>query len=259
MKKILLLISAVIMMSVSGLAQGEIHYGIFVGASGNWMNVDSKLYYDDSQVYTEMISETECEVSYLTVNDAKVKPNFGLVLGGLFEYKATKMFGLQFELMYNKYGYKLEGNVQQPNLTDEDYTTYSYKANTSMDNFSAALFAKLYFLDDHLSVDLGVRPSFCFRMTKATERGINHKTVVYDSDKEFSPFSVSAIGGVTYNFLGNIFVSARYSLSFMDVIKAKTPYIGSGVEADPNEILYKYEDAKSRASSISLTVGYRIR
>ena len=56
MKKIIFLISAVILMTISGLAQEGIHYGIFLGGSVNWMAVDSKLYYDDSEVNTIMIS-----------------------------------------------------------------------------------------------------------------------------------------------------------------------------------------------------------
>lgn len=258
MKRILFTIAAVIVLSVSGLAQESLHYGVFLGGSVNWMKIGDNLFYDDSEVNTVMISEGNYEVSYLTVNDAKVAPNFGFVIGGMFEYQASNRVGLQLELFYNQSGYKLTGNVRKKNIEDDEYVTYGYKANTRMSNVSAAIMAKVYFFDQLMSLDLGVQPSFCFRMIKEAERGINHKSVVYNSDSEFDPLSINALGGVTFNFFDNIFVSARFSFGFMDLIRQKTPYLESGVDAD-DQIHYNYDDAVSQTRSVLLTVGYKIR
>ena len=222
------------------------------------MNIGDNLYYDDSEVNTVMISEDNYSVSYLTVNDPTVKPNAGFVIGGIFEYEANKKFGLQLEVFYNQSGYKLTGSVSKKNIEDDDYVTYNYKANTRMSNISAAIFAKLYLFDHLMSIDLGVQPSYCFRMIKETERGINHKSVVYESDKEFNPFSLNAIGGVTFNIFDNIFVSARYSMGFMNLIKQKTPYLQGGVDGS-DDILFTYDDAVSKTQSVLLTVGFKIK
>jgi hypothetical protein len=258
MKKIVFLISAVILITISGLAQEGIHYGIFLGGSVNWMAVDSKLYYDDSEVNTIMISGDNYEVSYLTVNDAHVKPNYGFTIGGIFEYRATKRLGLQFELLYNKTGYILTGNVRKKNIGDDEYVTYAYKSNTKMDNVSASVMARVFVFNQLMSIDLGVQPSYCFRMIKETERGINHKSVVYTSDTEYAPFNLNAIGGVTVNVFENVFVSARFTMGFMDLIKQKTPYLESGVDAD-DDIHFTYNDAESKVRSVLITVGFRIK
>lgn len=258
MKKIALLISAVILLSVSGLAQEGVHYGVFLGGSVNWMNIGNNLYYDDSEVNTVTLPGGGYEVSYLTVNNAMVNPNYGFTIGGMFEYEANDWFGAQFDLLFNQYGYALEGQVSKKNIGDDEFITYKYNSSTMLSNFSAAIMAKFYFFEKQMSVDLGVQPSFCIRMIKETERGIIHKSVVYDSDKEFNPLNISGIAGITVNMLDNLFCTVRYNMGFMDLIKAKTPYLPSGVN-EGDDILYKYDSATSKTHSVVITVGYKIK
>ena len=120
-------------------------------------------------------------------------------------------------------------------------------------NFSAAVIVKIQPIK-YLSVDLGVQPSYCFRMIKDGELGILRESTVYDSDKEYNPLNLSALGGITY-YWNKIFFSARYSLGFMDFLKVKTPYYLK----DEKEVKYNYKDAKSTTSAVQLTVGYRIK
>ena len=254
MKRLLLSISVVILFSISALAQ-EMHYGVYAGGSVNMMSIGSEFYYDDSEINT-VLKPTGCEVSYLSVNDAKIHPNGGFTIGGLFEYQVNDLFGLQFELLFNQYGYKMTGNVVTHDLTDDNTETYDYTASMKMSDISGALIAKIHVINK-LSFDVGVQPSYCFRMIKDTKRGISHKTVVYDSNKDFNPLNLTALGGVTYYFFDNLFVSARYVMGFNDILKTRRPYLPAGSMTSDDMELH-YSDASSKASSVIFTLGFRM-
>ena len=259
-KKLAFLVCLLAIFGLRLTAQEEVHYGVFVGGSINMMNIDKGFYYDDSKPITTMhitpAHDTTYTATYLPVDNASVKPTAGFTIGGFFEYKASKLFGLQFELLYNQYGYKLKGTVDQKNISNEDVITYDYKANLKMSNISAAVIFKIQPIQ-YLSVDLGVQPSYCFRVIKDGELGILRESTVYESDKEYNPLNLSAIGGLTC-YYRDFFFSARYSLGFLDVLKTKEPYYPTGTEEN-KEIKYLYKEAKSTTSAIQLTVGYRIK
>ena len=258
-KKLTFLICLLAIFGLKISAQEESHWGLFLGGSVNKMNIDKGFYYDDSRrpTPTPIINPsshdtTGYDAAFPIVSNASVKPNGGFIIGGFYEYKASDLIGLQFELLYNQYGYKLKGSVDQTDYHGE-ITTYDYKANMRISNFSAAVIVKIQPIK-YLSVDLGVQPSYCFRMIKDGELGILHESTVYDSDKEYNPLNLSALGGITY-YWNKIFFSARYSLGFMDVLKVKTPHYLK----DEKEVKYNYKDAKSTTSAVQLTVGYRIK
>ena len=160
---------------------------------------------------------------------------------------------MQFEVLYNQYGYTLKGKVNQKDISDDDVITYNYKGSLKMSNISAAVLLKIQPIK-YLSVDLGVQPSYCFRVIKDGELGILRESTVYKSDKEYNPLNLSAIGGLTC-YWGDVFFSARYSLGFMDVMKTKEPYYLK----EEKEIKYLYKEAKSTTSAVQLTIGYRIK
>ena len=257
MKRSLLLISVVILFCINALAQGEIHYGVYAGGSVNMMSIGSEFYYDDSEIFTVTKPNGGYEMSYLPVNDAKIHPNGGFTLGGLFEYKANDFFGLQFELIFNQYGYKMTGNVEQHDLTDDQVQVYDYTANLKMSDFSGALIAKLYVVNNKLTIDLGVMPSYCFRDIKDTQRGISHKTVVYHANKDYNPLNFTVLGGVTYYFFDALFVSARYVYGFSDVLKTRHPYLPAG-STSSEDMEYHYSEASSKTSSVVITLGFRM-
>ena len=169
---------------------------------------------------------------------------------------ASDMVGLQFELLYNQYGYKLKGTVDQKNIADDQVNTYDYESNLKMSNFTAAVLVKIQPIK-YLSIDLGVQPSYCFKMTKETQKGPFHKNHVYDSKNEYNTLNVGATGGFTA-YWGDVFFSARYTLGLVDVLQLKTPYNDTS-EGGAGVIKYTYDDVKSSTSSVQLTVGYRIR
>ena len=259
-KRVVFLICLLAIFGVKLSAQEKISYGIFAGGNINTMNISKSLYYDDSEVNTipnvvhqDTVSYT---VSYLPVYDASVKFIGGFVLGGFVEYELSDNLGLQMELLYNQYGYKLDGKVDKKNYSDDNYETYGYKGKMKLSNISAAFLLKYRAIPDHMTVDLGIQPSYCFRAIKEIERGIVHKDVVYNSDDEYTPLNFCITGGLTGYFFDNIVVSARYILGFTDVLKAKQPYI---IDDDPYKIRYRYSSAQSTVSSIQITVGYKIQ
>ena len=257
-KRIAFLICILAIFGLKLTAQENIGYGIFLGGNVNTMHISNSLYYDDSEVntvpnivYHDTVSYT---VSYLPVYDASVKFTGGFTIGGYVEYELSEGLGLQFELLYIQYGYKLTGKVDKKNYSDDDYVTYSYKGKTKMSNISAAVLLKYHAIPEHMSIDFGVQPSYCFKAIKEIERGIVHKDVIYDSNNEYNPLNLCATGGVTGYFFDNITVSARYTIGFTDVLKVKEPY---NVENTGNNVRFRYSNAKSTVSSIQLTVGYR--
>ena len=259
-KKLAFIILLMTVFSMTLSAQIK-RYGLFFGGSINTMNIDKSLYYDDSEPNTVMgynhnTQDTTYTVSYLPVDGASVKPNGSVLFGGFFEYMTIDMVGLQFELLYNQYGYKLKGTVDQKNIADDEVMTYNYESNLKMSNITAAILVRIHPIK-YLSVDLGVQPSYCFRMTKETHKGPFHKNHVYDSKTEYSPLNVGATGGFTA-YWGDVFFSARYTLCFVDVLQKKTPYNDTS-EGGDGVIKYTYDDVKSSTSSVQLTVGYRIR
>lgn len=260
-KKLTFTVLLLMMFSLNILAQSEMHYGIFFGGSVNTMNISRSLYYDDSEPNTVTVinpstQDTSYKISYLPVDNASAKPNGNLFFGGFFDYKASDNVGLQFELLYQQYGYKLKGTVNQKNIADNDYMTYNYESSLKMSNLSAAIMINIYVLQD-ISVDLGVQPSYCFRMTKETKKGPFHKNHVYDDKDEYNPLNIGATGGLTARW-GDIFFSARYTLGLVNVLKQKTPY-NDTLHNSEGVVKYYYDDVKSTTNSLQFIVGYRIR
>lgn len=258
-KKLTILVCLMAIFGLKLSAQEDMHFGVFLGGSINMMKIDNSYFYDDSEPITTMsinpsTTDTTYSASYLAINGASVKPNGGFILGGYFEYKASKLFGLQFELFYNQYGATIKGTVDKKNLTDNNYITYDYNSSLKISNFSAAVLVKFYTLHDHLTIDLGAQPSYCFRMTKEGKRGIEQISTAYN-DKDYNSLNLSATGGLT-GYLGDFFLSARYSIGFIDVLNSKQPFI---LNDDPTNIKYDYSEIKSTTSSVQLTVGYRIK
>ena len=258
-KKLTFLVCLLAIFGLKLSAQEEMHYGLFLGGSVNMMSIDKGFYYDDSKpITTRTITpehDTIYSASYLPVDNASVKPSGGFLIGGYFEYQASNIFSLQFELLYNQYGYRLKGTVDKKDIDDDDIITYDYKSNLKMSNLSASVIFKIKPIQ-YLSVDLGVQPSYCFRMIKDGELGILRESTVYNDD-EYNPLNLSALGGIT-GYWGDLYLSARYSLGFINVLKTKEPYYPEN-GGENTDIKYLYKEARSTTSAIQLTVGYRIK
>lgn len=253
-------------------AQEKTSYGFYLGCGINWMSLDKSFFYDDSDVdvKSEVIHLPDTTIvnvksaQYLDVKDAKISALPSFMIGGFYEYQATKLFGLQFELMYNQYGYKMNGRVEREESDGEGTTVYDYKSAMKLSNLSAAVLLKFHLFKEHLSIDLGVQPSLCLRATKETHRSIIPGNVYYVSGTDFKPFNVSLVGGVTGCIGSHIIIGARYNYGLTDILFAKTAYLSetknknhtySGEET--RTVNYTYTAAKSKTSSVQITVGYK--
>lgn len=262
-KKLTLLIGIIALFAMKMNAQSDYKYGIYIGYGFNTMSINSDMYYDDSEVVTNMVIEenqithefdTSFVVRYMPVDNAKVETMPSFTIGGYYEIPVNDIVGLQLHLMYNRYGYTMTGVVNHLSITDNSLTVYGYKSTLKMSNIGAGLFLKFNVIQENLSVDVGVTPSYCIIMSKDVERGPLHKTMKYDSKDDYSAFNVCGSIGVTYYWYDVFFLSVKANLGLIDVLKSKEPYISQN---DQNNIYYNYQDVKSRTNSVYATIGYR--
>ena len=263
MKKKAFLLGLLLVVICSANAQEKRNYGFYLGCGINWMSLDKSFFYDDSEVDVEnevfhlldTVIVNTISAQYLDVKDAKMSAAPSFMIGGFFEYQANNFFGLQFELMYNQYGYRLKGYVEREE-SDGDITKYDYKSTTKLNNISAAVLLKFHLLKDHLNIDFGVQPSLCLRNVKDAQRAINLKEIYYTPDTDFKPLNVSLVGGVTGCIGEHIIIGARYSYGLIDILFAKNAYLNKDTDGTKT-IKYSYSSAKSKTSSIQITVGYK--
>lgn len=259
-RKLALLIGILAFFAVKTMAQ-DYKYGIYLGINGSNMSINSNLYYDDSEVFTKTIvdntGDTTYQVRYLPIDDAKLDamtPSF--TIGGYYEMPLTKDLGVQFHLLYNKYGYTIKGKVDQPDITDEFSVEYDYTGEMKMTNLSAALLLKIALPAEGLSIQAGVTPSLCVRAQKNVERGPLHKTLNYKSSDEYKPLNICGTIGITYYYLDCIMFSLTANIGLTDVLRTKEPYLDD-IHDRYGTVKYRYTDTKSSTNSVSLTAGYR--
>lgn len=263
MKKIALFLGLLLLMVGNIQAQKKFNYGFYLGCGINWMKIDNSLYYDDSEVHVDVekivlpdtIIVNVLGARYLDVDNAKVNPTAGFMAGGFFELLVKETFGIQFDLMYNQYGYNLSGTVEKENSDESGSVVYGYNATTRFKNISLAVLAKIHVLNDHLSIDLGVQPSYCARAEKETHKSISLKSHSYSSGEDYKPFNLSLVGGVTGCIGSHLLVGARYNFGLLDLLYKKSAHY---IE-DTKEIKYSYSGSpvESKTSSVQITVGYR--
>lgn len=256
-KKLTLLIGFLAFFAMTMHAQSVYKYGIFIGLGANNMNINSDMHYDDSEVITNTTingADTTYNVRYMPVENASLKPIPTFTIGGYYEIPVNDIVGVQMRLLYSRYGYSLSGTVEHKNLTDNSTTEYNYEGTLKMSNISTAFLLKFNVFAKDLSVNVGVTPSYCVKMSKDIERGPIHKTLNYDSDNDFKAFNVCGTIGVTWYWFDCFFCSLDVNLGLLDVLKVKEPYISPD---NPNTILYRYSETKSHTNSVYFTVGYR--
>lgn len=253
-KKLALLIGILAFFTIKMTSQ-EYRYGIYAGAGfGNFM-INSDLHYDDARVYP-VINGTDTTCMYLAVRDAKLEAVPGLLIGGYYEKPLNNMAALQLHLQYHQMGYVMKGKVDQPNITDEFSVEYDYTGTLKMSNIAAAVVLKFDVSSDDISIDVGLMPSYCVKITKDIVQGTLHETKSYTKD-EYNPLSISGRLGATYYFLDCFMFSGHVSMGFSDMLKAKSPYYVKDENGFNKEVDYKYSVAKSRPLLIEFTVGYR--
>lgn len=222
-------------------AQDKSHFGLYFGMSVNNMNLDKSLFYDDTRLFANNEG-----AYYKTVEETPAKDDAELMFGGFYNYDINKYFVLQIDLFYCQYGYRIDG------IVDWGFPVRC-AATTQMHNINTALMLMVKPVK-FVSVDLGVQPSYCWKMTKVTNVGQDTFRHVYSRNDEYKPFNFCAKGGLTL-YLKSIFVSAHYALGLVDLLKVKTPY----VDQVNGTTVFKYTSAESKTSSIQITIGYRIK
>lgn len=253
-KRLALLVCFLTVLGIRIQAQEQYAFGFYLGANAYGMNITNSLYYDDSEPFTIYDNETNVvkEVKYLEIKDASVSANIGAVVGGFFEYRFNDYLGVQFDMMFNQTGYYIKGNVDQISITDT--TNYNYKGTLKASNLNIGVTAKVHLINDHLTLDAGILPSICYKLTKESQRGIDKSTVTYENS-EYNAFGCSALFGFTVFFYDVMYAGLHYNLGFTNLLKTKTPYYNSETDA----ISYNYANTKSTSSSLQLTIGVRIK
>lgn len=224
-------------------AQNKSHFGLYFGLGANNMDLDNAFYYDDSKIYLKPDGTSY----YMEVSNTSAKANAELIFGGFYEYDMNSFVNLQCDLLYCQYGYQIDGILA--------FGGYPLRcaAVTHMHNINLALMMK-FLPVKFMSVDLGIQPSYCWKMVKETNRaGGDRVRHVYDGREEYNPLNFSAKGGLTFYFK-SLFLSVDYVLGLVDVLKVKTPIM----DMETGAVEYKYTGATSKTNSIQITIGFRI-
>lgn len=258
-KKLTLLIGIMAFFALKMSAQNEYQFGLYLGMGANTVTINSDMYYDDyTPEITPVINHsdtTSYNAFYLPIEKASVTPIPSFTIGGYYEVPINDIVGIQMHLLYNKYGYRISGNVNQKDIADNDTVQYNYTGTLKMSNISGSVLLKFNIISEGLSFHAGVTPSLCVRMNKDIERGALHKTLTYDSKDEYSAFNVCGTLGVTWYWFECFFCTLNVNIGLIDVLKVKEPYISSDGQNDVTK--YRYSDTKSKTNSAYLTVGYR--
>ena len=238
-------------------AQNEYPFGLYLGVGANTVTINSDMYYDDYNAEIAPVVNHSDTISYnafyLPIEKASVTPIPSFTIGGYYEIPLNDVVGIQMHLLYNKYGYRVSGNVNQKDLADNDTVRYDYTGTLKMSNISGSVLLKFNIPNVDLSFHAGVTPSLCVRMNKDIERGPIHKTLTYDSKNEYSAFNVCGTIGVTWYWFECFFCTLNVNIGLINVLKVKEPYVSS----DGTEVNYRYSGTKSKTNSAYLTVGYR--
>lgn len=253
-KKLALLICLLAVFGLRIQAQMEqFAVGFYLGGNVHNMSIGEEFYYDDERpIPIKDEAMNVVDYTYLKINNPSESAYFGPNIGGFFEYRFNDYFGVQVDLMFNRTGYYISGNVDQPNITDT--TNFNYKATVKATNLNIGATAKLHLLDDHLSVDLGIVPDFCFKLSKDIDRGTQKSSISYTS-KEYNVVGCGVLFGISGYFAEVFYIGLHYNLGFTNVLKTKTPYLNEASQ----EVAYNYENAPSKSSSLQLTIGMRFK
>lgn len=155
--------------------------------------------------------------------DAKMKPSF--YLGAFGEYKFNDFIAISPELVYSRQGAKA--------VAKEGDGKFFMRQNY----INLPVLAKLYLIDNSLSLDLG--PQFGLLAGSKAVTKVDGDTGDEDTKDFYNSFDVSFAMGLTYDFGNHFLVQARYNLGLTDSAKDST------------------YDVKFKNNVFQLGVGYR--
>lgn len=247
MKRILLL--AVFVLTLTSADAQKLHYGFFAGTNLSTMELETALYLNTDS--------DNCKTPFLV----------GFREGLFVEYSFLNFLGIQGEVSFGEYGYrmKLSDTKELPVDGEMFYTNYEGSGKTVINDISVSLLLKFYLFKQHLSIDLGTQPSWtlsAYRKESLLTTVTNSDGVIlgqeppteYDGAVEyFNKENFSVIGGATYYINPKIFVSARYMFGLKDVLTKSAGYV------EGKDYVVRNIDQKSRHRVIQLAFGFRFR
>lgn len=195
MKKFLLVFT--ILFIFQGLKAQEFHYGIVAGPVFNRMTLDTEYHINP---------------------DEERNPLYLGFKVGLFGENKFNMLGLQYELSYDQIGSRVQW--------DNDIFNTAITNEFMFQRLSLDLMGKIYILKDHLSIDLGVQPTYIFSAMKHEDimvMGIfEEKKETLIKGEHYSPFNIAAGGGLCAYISQNITLTARYMVELTNTLQKKT-------------------------------------
>lgn len=247
MKKIFFLL--VFVLTLTLVRSQEFHYGVVAGANLATMKVGSESYIGND------------------VDNTIKRMSLGFRCGAFAEYSFAENIGLYAELGFSQYGYRMSLDNETAYDIDGGNTMINKvdaEERTRFNDMSLSLMLKWYMFDKHLSVDLGVQPSLTASV-KCSERG--GSSVIYNGEEmnsdsydrtynlrknEYRPFNFSVVGGMTYSFCKNVFVSARYMFGLTDIFVKEV-----GRFDDSGEYFIEAENQLSKNRVIQIGLGWK--
>ena len=234
--KFLFLLSLAMMMVAGSANAQKTHFGIKASATFN-------------NIITDSITYSASDTSFFGTDQNPLQ--FGFNVGAFAEYMLSDKFGVSVEVLYARQGRK------EINETD----IYKSTTNITTNNINLPIMLKLY-LTERLAVEIGPQFNYCFggninvktsftdELLTDQESNFTFKEIEDDfsevvSDyKYWNRFGVGAALGFSYNFNFGLFVGARYTLGFTNLLNSIN-------DED------KQESMDSKNSVISISAGFR--
>lgn len=251
MKKTLFLAAFIFSLT---LAQAQkLHYGYLAGANLNRMKLDTELYLN-------------CDY-----DNCKRPFALGFREGIFVEYTFLDFLGIQGEVSFNEYGYRLKINNEtsreypiEEGMTIVETSISEGRGKTIMNDISVSLLLKFYLCKQRFSIDLGAQPSWTLSAYREEEVSVTTAVSLdgvelgrettnseFSNSIPFAPYNFSVIGGASYYINKNIFVSARYMFGLEDIFSKEAGYIVD------EEYIIKTIPQESKNRVIQLSLGLR--
>lgn len=242
MKKILLILLFVSLFSQ--ISAQEFRFGIFGGVNVNTMELSPDCYINNDIESTEKLM------------------SLGFRGGFSAEYIFGEHLGLQTDLFYAQYGYRLINEIKF--VGENSKIVLGNKEERVTHDISLSLMLKYYLFDQKIALDLGVMPSCTYMVRAFTEETLSidsmnvnfscntltDSTYIIGRDEGYNMLSLSAIGGLTYYVSDNVYFSMRYVYGLTDLFFNN---VGEKRRYNNNE----KTDVLSRNRVIQLGLGLR--
>lgn len=144
-----LLFFAIIFIVCQGIKAQEFHYGIIAGPTFNRMTLDTEY--------------------HINLDEERNPLYLGFKIG-IFGENKFKMLGVQYELSYDQLGSRMQWDEEIFNTPIMQTKEFFFQ------RISLDLLGKIYILNDYLSIDFGVEPTYIISATKDEDITIDNRS-----------------------------------------------------------------------------------